>query len=229
MPQVNTVLFDLGGTLIRGSSTIEVAKAYASILERHNVSRKVEEIAKVYEELNTPKLLKKIVLMEGRFWVNFNLKLLEGLGVKGNVGEIADAMDRMWWDHVNIVLYEDVVQALELLRSRKAVLGVISNSLESDIEKILNMADIGNYFKIKVGIDTFKCVKPEREIFTRTLERHGLDRERTMFVGDSLENDYFGALNAGLKAVLVDREGRVRDVGVKKVKSLIELAGFLDG
>jgi len=227
MPKTNAVLFDLGGTLVKGSDTFEVAKVYASIMEKYNVVRNLEEIAKVYEELNTSSLLKKIVLMEGRFWVNFNLLLLKMLNVRENVLEIADAMDRMWWNHVNITLYEDTVPTLETLQYNNIVLGVISNSLESDIENILKLAGIEKFFTIKVGIDTFKSVKPEREIFTKTLEKYCLDRERTMFVGDSLENDYIGALNAGLSVILVDRHDKVRKKDVRKISSLIELINYL--
>ena len=227
MPKTNAVLFDLGGTLVKGSDTFEVAKVYASIMKKYNIARNLEEIARAYEKLNTPSLLKKVVLMEGRFWVNFNLLLLKMLNVRENVLEIADAMDRMWWNHVNITLYEDTVPTLETLRHNNIVLGVISNSLENDIENILKLADIEKFFTIKVGIDTFKSVKPEKEIFTKTLEKYCLDRRKTLFVGDSLENDYFGALNAGLNAILVDRHDKIRKKDVKKIRSLVELTKFL--
>jgi putative hydrolase of the HAD superfamily len=104
---------------------------------------------------------------------------------------------------------------------------VISNSLENDIENMLKLADIEKFFTIKVGIDTFKSVKPEKEIFTKTLEKYCLDRWKTLFVGDSLENDYFGALNAGLNAILVDRHDKIRKKDVKKIRSLVELTKFL--
>jgi putative hydrolase of the HAD superfamily len=124
-------------------------------------------------------------------------------------------------------LYEDTVPTLETLRHNNIVLGVISNSLENDIENILKLADIEKFFTIKVGIDTFKSVKPEKEIFTKTLEKYCLDRRKTLFVGDSLENDYFGALNAGLNAILVDRHDKIRKKDLKKIRSLVELTKFL--
>ncbi|MCX8189489.1 MAG: HAD family hydrolase [Nitrososphaeria archaeon] len=227
MPKITTVLFDLGGTLIKGSDILEVARVYATILKRYNVVREVEDIAKVYDELNSPANLKEIVLMEGRFWINFNLRLLEKLEVRDDIEKIADAMDRMWWDHVNIVLYEDVIETLEKLYKNSIILGIISNSLENDIEHILDITGIKEYFKIKVGIDTFKCVKPEKEIFIKTLTKFNLKREKTLFVGDSLENDYMGAINAGVSAILVDRKDKIREKGVKKVKCLVELVNFV--
>lgn len=226
MPKITTVLFDLGGTLIKGSDILEVAKVYNKILRKYNVIRKVEDVARIYDELNNPTILKEIIQIEGRFWINFNLKLLGKLGVKDHADEIADIMDRMWWDHVNIVLYDDVIGTLEKLYKSNVVLGIISNSLESDIEHILSITGIKEYFKIKVGIDTFKCVKPEKEIFVKTIERYGLEKEKTLFVGDSLENDYFGAMNAGINAIIVDREDKIREKGVRKVKSLLELVNF---
>lgn len=227
MPKITTVLFDLGGTLIKGSDVLEVAGVYNKILRKYKVTIKVEDIAKVYDELNSPTILKEIILMGGRFWINFNLRLLEKLEVKGNVEEIADVMDRMWWDHVDIVLYQDVIETLLKLYRGGIVLGVISNSLESDIEHILGITGIREYFNIKVGIDTFKCVKPEKEIFVKTFEKYGLEGERTLFVGDSLENDYLGAINAGINAILIDREDKIRELRVKKVKSLVELVNFI--
>lgn len=226
MPKITTILFDLGGTLIKGSDILEVARVYNKILRKYNVIRKVEDIAKVYDELNNPIILKEIIQIEGRFWINFNLKLLEKIGVKDHADEIADVMDRMWWDHVNIVLYNDVIETLEKLYKNNVTLGIISNSLESDIEQILSITGIKKYFKIKVGIDTFRCVKPEKEIFVKTLEKYRLEKEKTLFVGDSLENDYIGAMNAGINAVVVDREDKIREKGVRKVRSLVELVNF---
>ncbi|MEM0385720.1 MAG: hypothetical protein QXH64_04620, partial [Nitrososphaeria archaeon] len=66
MPKITTVLFDLGGTLIKGSDILEVAKVYNKILRKYNVIRKVEDIARVYDELNNPTILKEIIQIEGR-------------------------------------------------------------------------------------------------------------------------------------------------------------------
>ncbi len=52
----------------------------------------------------------------------------------------------------------------------------------------------------------FGCMKPDIAFFNAMTEKHGLDRSRTVMIGDSRENDYEGGLNAGLHAIWLGPE-----------------------
>ena len=64
--------------------------------------------------------------------------------------------------------------------------------------------------------------KPARGIFDEAVRRTGVAHAETLHVGDSLTDDYHGARDAGLAALLLDRRGRARP-GLETIGSLAEL------
>ncbi len=49
-------------------------------------------------------------------------------------------------------------------------------------------------------------MKPDKAFFNAIIQKHGLERERSVMLGDSYENDYLGAINAGLNAIWMSGE-----------------------
>lgn len=47
----------------------------------------------------------------------------------------------------------------------------------------------------------FGCMKPDKAFYGAIVEKHSLDKKRTVMLGDSLENDCHGAIDAGLNAI----------------------------
>ncbi len=47
----------------------------------------------------------------------------------------------------------------------------------------------------------FRVMKPDRVFFNIMLDKHAMDRTKTVMIGDSRENDYQGALDAGINAI----------------------------
>ena len=67
---------------------------------------------------------------------------------------------------------------------------------------------------------------PTRAVFGRALELAGVEPAEALHVGDSLENDVAGARAAGIRAVLVARDGGA-PAGVETVRSLAELPSLV--
>ena len=42
-----------------------------------------------------------------------------------------------------------------------------------------------------------------------------------------MEMDYLGALGAGLKALLIDRKGKIREKDIRKIRSLLEVVRYV--
>ncbi|MEM2669714.1 MAG: HAD family hydrolase, partial [Candidatus Bathyarchaeia archaeon] len=105
--------------------------------------------------------------------------------------------------------------------------GIVTNAFEKDVEEILKRIKIPVVFDVTVGIDAVGKPKPDPEIFMFAVRALSIKPEEAMFVGDSLEKDYFGALNAGLKAVLLDREDKIREKHLVKIRNLKDLIDLI--
>jgi putative hydrolase of the HAD superfamily len=75
-----------------------------------------------------------------------------------------------------------------------------------------------------------RVAKPDPEIFRRALAVAGVGAEAAVHVGDTAELDVAGALAAGVRPVLVDRDGTAPTAaatGVQTMASLAALPGFV--
>ncbi len=117
--------------------------------------------------------------------------------------------------------YDDVVPALTALRDGGHRLYVVSNwdcSLPDFLgrARLLGLVD-GVISSAEVG-----RAKPAPEVFLEAVRVAGVAPEEALHVGDSLENDVRGAQAAGLRAVLLARDGGAPG-GVESVRSLEEV------
>jgi putative hydrolase of the HAD superfamily len=67
------------------------------------------------------------------------------------------------------------------------------------------------------------AAKPAPKIFEVALEKHALDPEEAVHIGDSLRDDVEGAQKAGLTGILLDRIGAVQGASVPVIRTLDEL------
>ncbi len=121
--------------------------------------------------------------------------------------------------------YSDVVPALGELRERGIVLVIASNwdcSLPEWLRPtgILELVD-GVVTSAEVG-----AAKPDPRVFERALAVAGVEPGAALHVGDKVDNDLEGAAAAGVRGVLVQREGEPPS-GVEAIRSLRELAALV--
>jgi HAD superfamily hydrolase (TIGR01509 family) len=95
--------------------------------------------------------------------------------------------------------------------------------LQSDTNQILPKVGLQGFFDVVVVVDTLRKMKPDAEVFRYALEKMKATPSEAMFVGDDMETDYKGAQRCGLRAFLIDREGRVQDESVNRIFSLEDL------
>ena len=218
--QVKAVLFDLGWTLIK---TAEIPEIYKRILETYEVRVSSAEILEAHRGNEKEVDVVKGQLELGRdFWVAWNLTVLERIGIEQNREFLAKKIDELWWDYADLEVYPDVMETLNQLRAKGVKTGVITNGLKKDYEQILTRLKLANSFDVVVGVDTCNKGKPDKEIFLYALEKLRVRPEEAVFVGDSVKYDYEGARGAGLKPLLIDREGKVTE-DVETIRSLTEV------
>ena len=121
--------------------------------------------------------------------------------------------------------YPDVLPALEELRERGLRVVIASNwdcSLPDWLRPtgILELVD-GVVTSAEVGAG-----KPSPRVFERALGVAGVEPSEALHVGDKVDNDVEGAAAAGVRGVLLQREGDPPP-GVESIRNLSELVALL--
>jgi len=218
--QVEAVLFDLGGTLIR---TTEIPEVMQKILEHHGIKRSLQEITHAWREADKGLDFRDLTTLLGEFWVRWNMRILSNLQIKSNIRTLAEFIATHWWDYTNVTLYPDAEKALPLLKEKGLKTGIITNGLQSDVDAIMPKAGLQNFFDTVVVIDTLRKMKPDKEVFHHALQNLDTTPSDAIFVGDEIEADYEGAQRSGLTPYLIDRDGKTHDQRLNKIASLNDL------
>jgi len=217
------VLFDMGGTLIKH---VHPGEVFQRILTSLSISKSLMEIKTAFqdaekeaEDINLLSLFGK--LQREEYWHQTDALVLKHLGIADYV-ELAQSVQSKWFDFLDFTLYSEAKDVLMKLQQRGVKLGLISTAYEEEILLALEKAGLEKTtFDIIVGVDTAQCMKPHLDIFRYALCRLNVKAEEAIFVGDSVEADYQGAENAGLHALLIDRESKRKDL--KTIDNLKEV------
>jgi putative hydrolase of the HAD superfamily len=121
--------------------------------------------------------------------------------------------------------FPDAAEALAELRDRGHRLVVASN-WDCSLPDWLGPTGLLDRVDGVVTSAVAGAAKPDAEPFRRALELAGVDGGDAVHVGDSLDNDVAGARAAGIRAILVQREGDP-PAGVESIRVLTELPGLL--
>ncbi len=139
-------------------------------------------------------------------WFAFTERIVRGMGGEPPAArELAVEMTRAWERHENFDLYEDVLPVLADLRGRGLKLGLVSNGGRE-------ISDFVEHHALEVDCAIASrahgWIKPHESIFRAALDLLGVESEQAAMVGDSVEDDIEGARALGMRAYLIDREGR---------------------
>ena len=206
---LRAVLFDVDFTLARPGPELG-AEGYQKVGERYGL---VLDPAR-YEESRLGALdrLQRHPdhVHDDELWVTFTEEIVRGMGgeAEGARRACAEELVRAWEQHERFTLYEDALPALAALREHGVKIGLISNG-SRDLEEFV--AHHGLDADCVVGSRAFGRTKPHPEIFRHALALLGVRPEDAVMVGDSYEDDIEGARALGMKAFLLDRDGRRLD------------------
>jgi putative hydrolase of the HAD superfamily len=119
--------------------------------------------------------------------------------------------------------YPDVAPALRELRARGLRLVVVSN-WDFSLHERLEETGIAGLVDGAIASAELGHAKPDGAIFAHALALAGVEADAALHAGDSPDADVAGALAAGLRAVLVARDGTPPvPAGVPVISSLTEL------
>jgi FMN phosphatase YigB (HAD superfamily) len=110
------------------------------------------------------------------------------------------------------------------------VLGLLSNANSVRARRFLAHHGLTDRFASVVISHDTPYAKPSREVFLLAAQRMGLPADQIVMIGDRLDNDIFGAQQAGMIPVLLDRSGKLTDekVECKVIETLSQFSEVLE-
>jgi putative hydrolase of the HAD superfamily len=205
MNTLRGVLFDVDFTLCRPGPELS-AERYARVAARHGIELDAARYDDAREAAALNLKRHPELLHDDTIWHRFTEEIFVGMGGPQEIAsECATEIEQGWEVSENFELFEDVFPVLEELRRAELRLGLVSNGIRDLNEFVAHhKLDVDAI----VGSRAHGYVKPHPTIFQAALQQLGVKPADAVMIGDSLEEDVAGARALGMRAILMDREGR---------------------
>lgn len=102
------------------------------------------------------------------------------------------------------LLFPHTTEVLDYLAEKNYHLHLITNGFEKTQWRKLNNSGLDIYFTHVVTSEGSNSVKPQKEIFEYALNKAGAQLNQSIMLGDNLEADIQGAMNAGMDNIFVN-------------------------
>jgi len=159
---------------------------------------------------------------ERLWWFDIVHNVFYRVGMFERFDDFFDRVFEVFEDPQSWKLFPDTLPTLTRLREQEIELGIISN-FDSRLFTVMRGLGIAEAFATVTISSLAHAAKPSPKIFQLALDKHALDPEEAMYVGDSLRDDVEGAAKVGLRAILLDRQGQHEGPGVETIRALEEL------
>lgn len=110
------------------------------------------------------------------------------------------------------LLFDYTIEILEYLLNKGYVLHLITNGFEKTQWNKLNNSMLAKYFTHVVTSEASTFVKPAKEIFEYAIKKSGANLHESIMIGDNLDADIQGAINAGMDSIFVNHINAVATV-----------------
>ncbi len=153
--------------------------------------------------------------------------VLREAGIDASQELIASILDKWQQVKFKMVLFDDVMPTLTHLRELGLILGLISN-VDRDINPLYQELGLSAWLQVMVTSQEVGFNKPQPEIFQEALKQAGVKSSEAIYVGDQYQIDVVGANEAGMRGILLDRNGFFENiVDCPRIRSLTEVAEHL--
>ena len=110
------------------------------------------------------------------------------------------------------VVFPDTKEVLNYLTDKGYQLHLITNGFEKTQHQKLHSSGLNNFFKVVITSEGSNSLKPQKEIFDYALNKAKAKVEESIMIGDTLEVDILGAMNAGMDQVHVNFNNSLQDI-----------------
>ncbi len=211
---IDTVFFDLDGTLLRDDHMDAVVSEVCGLIASRHPGLEASAVAHenqaawatvwslvgddwmrgLRDELSVPR----------EVWQ----RTLDALGIDDGEGVEAALAVHEVRERRAFRLFDESLGVMQALRERDVRIGLITNGPSQLQRGKLATVGIDDAFDVVIVSGEVGDLKPEPGIFDRALAAVGGVAERSAHVGDSLSADIAGARGAGMLAVWINRGGR---------------------
>jgi len=163
------------------------------------------------------------------FWIEFTRLLFAQAQVTGATAgqcEVHAAAIRDIFGSDCFELYADAQPVLLALKRRGLRLAVVSN-WHRGLDSFCHEMNLSDHLDAVVSSSDIGIEKPDTRIFKEAVRRLRVESDRIVHVGDSPDDDFRGAVAAGLRAIVIDRRN-VYYAHERRINSLCELEGQLE-
>ena len=215
MSPIQAVFFDAAGTLfhVKGS----VAEIYLRHAEKYGVEstpamlnavsaafkRAFQDAPPPAFAVSQPSDIKRC---ERLWWFDIVHNVFYRAGMFEGFDEYFDEVFHAFEGTAYWALYPETLSVLKALKEYGVELGIISN-FDSRLFTVLRGLGLADFFDTVTISTLAHAAKPSSRIFHCALEKHALDPDEAIHIGDSVRDDVEGACRAGLRGALVDRGG----------------------
>lgn len=142
-----------------------------------------------------------------RYLLWLTRRVFRRLNVEVPDEELADHVDNIWriLGPSSLGVFPEVCVVLSKLRTAGYPLAMISN-WQCGLGNFCQELGIADRFDHTVSSAELGSAKPDRRIFDHACGLMGVPQHRVLHVGDSVVDDFEGARNAGLQAILLQRD-----------------------
>jgi len=110
------------------------------------------------------------------------------------------------------LLFPHTLEILDYLTERKYSLHLITNGFEKTQWSKLNNSGLSHYFTHVITSEGSNSLKPKKEIFDFAMEKANASLRESIMIGDNLDADIQGAMNAGMDTVFVNHINAVAQI-----------------
>ncbi len=142
-----------------------------------------------------------------RWWIRLGEDWLRAIGKDpGLAPQLQTVSDEVGFGPNSILfrVYDDVIPTLENLAEMGIRVAVLSN-WDHSLHKALRGQGIYDRFELVIASLEEGFEKPDPRMFERVTEFFGVKADEVMHVGDNPIDDFEGATQFGMRAVLIDR------------------------
>jgi len=202
---LNTVLFDLDGTLVQHGHVL-----LPELLTTWQEERDLPEIKQAFAH-QILWFYDHVADAERQGWVEelwqrFYKRILGDLGIPDADDSRARHVYDFFAGHPVPPLFDDVRPVLGHLRRDGWKLGIITQRDRAGADRFLRTHGLLESFPVIIAGDDGLGRKPDADAFHAALGQLHVTPTQAVFVGDRIDDDCEGALNAGLGAFLIDRD-----------------------
>jgi len=102
------------------------------------------------------------------------------------------------------ILFPYTIEILDYLTDKQYKLHLITNGFENTQHSKLKHSGLSSYFKQVITSEGSNSLKPNKEIFDFAFNKTGATPEESIMIGDTMEVDILGAMNARIDQMHVN-------------------------